>query len=346
MATHVGQEFEAADTDGGGVSRRDMLKGLGVGAVAAGLGLGPNVQLVAAQSSDVMDKVSAFYRLKVGDLEVTVINDGYLPFTAAMLSVNAPEDERTTLLEQYHLPTDLAPLTMSTLLIRSSDRLVLVDTGRRLTAEGDALSGLLGDESGKLLATLDALGIHREDITDVLFSHYHPDHVGGASLDGEISFPNAQHYIAQVEWDFMQSDSIPEELAPIAAYARDKLQPIIANDGQLAFFGDEEEVIPGIQAWFTPGHSTGHHALLIASNGQQLMYTGDTVYHSVFSVQKPDWYGFADELEDEVKAVETRHRMLERVADEQIPVVVFHFPFPGIGTITRDGSAFRYTPTG
>ena len=347
MAIHVDQESAAADAGGGRLSRRDVLKSLGIAAAGAGLGLGLNIQPIAAQSLEEMDSVIAFFRFNVGEHEVTIIHDGYVVFAAAqMLAVNSPDDERTALLEQYHLPSEPAPLSLNTLLVRNGDRLTLVDTGRRLTADGDAFSGFIGNASGRLLATLDMLGIQREDITDVIFTHHHPDHVGGATLNGEVTFPNAQHHISQVEWDFVQSDSVPEEEALTVGYAQEKLQPLVANDGQLTFFGAEDEVVPGIQSWFTPGHSAGHHALLIASNAQQLMLPGDTIYHSVFSVQKPDWYAFSDEAADEVQAVETRHRLLARAADEQIPVAVFHFPFPGVGTISRDGSAFRYTPTG
>ena len=125
--------------------------------------------------------------------------------------------------------------------------------------------------------------------------------------------------------------------------ARNQLQPLVANDGQLTFYGDDDELVPGIQAIATPGHSAGHHALMIESGGQQFLLPFDVLGHPILHLRHPEWFMSVDQTPD--VAVETRQQLLARAADEQIPILAFHFPFPGLGNVVRDGDAYRYIST-
>ena len=174
-------------------------------------------------------------------------------------------------------------------------------------------------------------------------SHAHGDHLWGTSSEGKLAFPNAQHYLPQLEWEDLHREDIPEFAVPFIEFARNQLQPLVANDGQLAFYGDEDEMVPGIQAIATPGHSAGHHALIIESSGQQLLLFFDVLGHPILHLRHPEWFMRVDQIPD--VAVETRQQLLARVADEKIPVLAHHFPFPGLGHITRDGDAYRFLPT-
>ena len=341
MIHHVGQEFEAADTGGGRFSRRDLLKSLGVGVVGTGLGLGLNIRSAIAQSdSNAADDVLAFYRLQVGEIEVTVIHDGPIGFPPPFLAVNAPEEEVLALMQDYDLGTDFAPLSVGIVLIRSGDHLVLVDTG---SGTSTFATDFFGNNIGHLIPTLEMMGVTPRDITDVIFSHYHPDHLGGTSSDNGLLFPNAQHYLPQVEWEFLQSDGIDEFLVPFVGFAQQQLQPLAASDGQLRFYGDEDEVVSGIQAMSTFGHSAGHHSFMIESNGQQLLLSIDVFAHHILHLRHPDWFAGVDQIPD--VAVATRQQLLKRIADEKMQILAFHFPFPGIGHILPDGEGYRFVPT-
>ncbi len=334
MSTHIRRGTTA-------LSRRDLLKGLSIGAIGAGLSFGLNVQQLAAQDTEMASTVFAFYRFQVGDFEVLIINDGLVGFPPNIMVVNADEGDVTTLLQEYSLDTDFIPLPMSTVLIRNQDRAVLVDTG---AGTGDFNTQSMGPNIGGLAATMSMLGISPDDVTDVILSHYHPDHVGGIALNGTAAFPNAQYYLPQMEWDFLQSEDVIEFLVPFVGFANDQLQPISSNEGQLQLFGDEDELIPGIQAVATLGHSIGHHSFLLESNGQQLMLVADSITHPVLSLHRPDWVSGLDQIPEQT--VETRLHLLNRIVEEQIPIMAYHFPFPGIGNVTRDGDLYRFTPTG
>ena len=287
-----------------------------------------------------LDGVFAFYRFYVGEHEIIVINDGFLGLPLPLLAATAPEDTVHTLMQAHGLGTEFATLPIGVVLVRTGDRLVLLDTG---TGSSDFAREMFGDYIGGLVPTLKVIGVSPESITDVIFSHIHGDHIWGTSSHGQPLFPNAQHYLPQLEWEDMQREDIPEFAKPFYDFARKQLQPIVDNDGQLAFYGDEDVLVPGIQSVAMLGHSPGHHGILIESNGQPLLLPFDVFGHTIINLRHPEWAMGPDQLRD--VAVDTRQRLLARVADEKIPVLVHHFPFPGLGIIVRDGDAYRYIPT-
>lgn len=287
-----------------------------------------------------LDDVYGFYRFYIGEHEVIVINDGFIGLPLSLLAANAPAEDILALMQAHGLGTEFVTVPIGVVLIRTGDRLVLLDTG---TGTSDFARDLFGDYIGGLAPTLELIGVSPAAITDVIFSHAHGDHLWGTSSDGQLAFPNAQHYLPQLEWEDLHREDIPEFAVPFYEFARKQLEPLIANDGQLAFYGDEDEMVPGVQAIATPGHSAGHHALMVESGGQQLLLPFDVLGHPVLHLRHPEWFMKVDQTPD--VAVATRQQLLARAADEKIPVLVHHFPFPGLGLITRDGDAFRYLPT-
>jgi glyoxylase-like metal-dependent hydrolase (beta-lactamase superfamily II) len=287
-----------------------------------------------------LGNVYGFYRFHVGEHEIIVINDGFLGLPLSLLAANAPAEDLLALMQAHGLGTEFSPLPIGVVLIRTGDRLVLVDTG---TGTSDFARDLFGDYIGGLMPTLELIGVSPEAITDVIFSHAHGDHLWGTSSDGQLAFPNAQHYLPHLEWEDLHREDIPELVVPFYEFAKKQLEPLIANDGQLAFYGDEDEMVPGIRAIGTPGHSPGHHALIVESSGQQLLLPFDVLGHPILHLRHPEWFMKMDQIPD--VAVATRQQLLARAADEKILVLVHHFSFPGLGLITRDGDAYRYIPT-
>lgn len=320
-----------------GISRRSLLKGIGIGAVSVGaasiFGLYP--ETAAAQAAPSPDSVTGLARFNLGDFRITVLSDGGVTFPPATFAANVPEAEANAWFEANHLPPSLS---VNVLLVEHGERKILLDTG-----SGDfVMSGDYTGATGKLRSTLDFLGVQPEAINDVILTHFHPDHIAGVSLDGEAVFSNAQYYFPQIDLDFITSDVQIEALLPFIQMATSKLQPLMDND-QLVVFKDEDEIVPGIQAVPAHGHTLGHVALKLESNGQQLLNVVDLAIHAGASLEHPEWHMAFDMLPDE--AVESRRRLLGQAADEGSLVMGYHFPFPGVGYIVRageDGEGFRF----
>ena len=294
----------------------------------------------AALGVNALDNVYGFYRFHVGEHEIIVINDGFLGIPLPLLAADAPAEDVLALLQAHGLDTEFATLPIGVVLIKTGDRLVMLDTG---TGTSDFARELFGDYIGGLMPTLELIGVSPDAITDVIFSHAHGDHLWGTSSDGQLAYPNAQHYLPQLEWEDLHRENIPEFAVPFIEFAKNQLQPLAANDGQLAFYGDEDEMVPGIRAVAALGHSGGHHALMIESGGKRLLLPFDVLGHPILHLRYPEWSMRVDQEPD--VAVATRQQILARAADEEIPVLVHHFPFPGLGRITRAGDAYRYVPT-
>lgn len=307
------------------LSRRAWLKGMGAGALglaAAPLSsafYGSGLRVAQAQGAPT---ASAFYRLNVGGFQVTVIQDATNQFPSSLFGTNAPEGAIDALLAENNLPTGLVNSTFNVTLVNTGDRLVLLDTGLGIS----------------LLPTLALLGIDPADVTDVIITHFHPDHVGGVSVDGALNFPNATHYISQIEFDLLTGGATGSPMDNMIAGANAALAPLA--DGQLLTYSDEDEIVPGIQAVATLGHTPGHHTMLIASGGSQLMTTADTANHFLIALAHPEYFMGFDAMPE--LAAESRRALLQRAVDEQLQILGYHFPFPGIGYVAANGEGFRF----
>lgn len=316
-----------------GISRRNLLKGMGATALGAGLlSYQPDISYAKPAQQDEMASFTPLYQFMLGDFQLTVIGDASLLLPPASFGINAPDGAADAVIENNNYSPE-ARASVNCTLVNTGDNLVLLDTGVGTSNP---------DLQGGLVAGLAQIGISPEDIDTVILSHFHFDHVGGASMDGEVTFPNAQYYLSQIEWDFLQGDPTGDADADAAiAGSNALLQPVVDAD-QLAFYGDEEELVAGIQTVASLGHTPGHHSFLLASGGSQLMVTADVANNFLISLAHPDWHFSFDGLPD--LAAETRFAFYGRVADEQLPVVAYHFPFPGVGYIARAGYGFRYLP--
>lgn len=314
------------------ISRRALLKGAGASAVAlAGAQLfGP----ARSQASAAAAEVGGLYALTLGEFDVHLLNDGFIEFPAAYFAANMPPGSAEAVLERNALPAGVVTFPIGVLLARSGGRTVLFDTGA-----GDTWG--VGANNGKLLSSLALAGIDPASVTDLVISHWHPDHVGAIAFADRVSFPNAQLYFPQVDWDFLQGPALGDEfLDGLIAVAKAKLAPMLDRD-QVAFYGHEEEIVPGVQALHTPGHSPGHFSFLLSSAGKQLLLTVDVLNHLI-SLEHPEWFFIYDAVPE--LAVESRRRLFGRAADERLQIFSNHFPFPGLGYVLRAGEGFHFVP--
>jgi glyoxylase-like metal-dependent hydrolase (beta-lactamase superfamily II) len=218
--------------------------------------------------------------------------------------------------------------------LNTGDKLILFDTGL-------GTLDLFGPTTGKLMNSLQQAGINPEDIDAVVMSHAHIDHCGGCMADdGTRHFPNAEYFITEADYKFWTDETkVPEQFKVFLETAQKNLTP---NLDRLHFFKDGEEILPGIQAIYTPGHTVGHTVFMIDQGGQQLCFIGDLAHHPVLLLQKPLTEFKYDT--DPKQSAQSRVKMLGRLADERVALLAYHFAWPGIGHVARDGDGFRYFP--
>jgi glyoxylase-like metal-dependent hydrolase (beta-lactamase superfamily II) len=187
---------------------------------------------------------------------------------------------------------------------------------------------------GDLLPSLTGIGVAPASIDRVVLTHHHGDHVGGLAPEGTPAFPNASVHVSAAEMAFLEG--APEDNGG----AQSALAAIQASGGAQTFT-DGAELAPGLTAVMTPGHTPGHAAVLLESDGARLMFAADAIAHPVAFFEHPEWVFRFDQ--DPERTVETRYALLERVAEERIPFMASHLPFPALGRVSRMGAGFRFT---
>jgi glyoxylase-like metal-dependent hydrolase (beta-lactamase superfamily II) len=312
------------------LSRRHLLAGASALSAAA---LAPG--LAYAKAPLVGTQAPYFYRFKLGAFEGTIISDGTLPLGKPeenFVGLSKPEMDKQ--LADNFLGSDNAVLEQNALIINTGDRLVLFDTGMGSLK-------IFGPTTGKLLNSMKQAGIDPKDIDAVVMSHAHIDHCGGNVADnGTVNFPNAQFYIAQSDYDFWTTESnVPAQFKVFWETAVKNLKPV---RDRMHFVKDGAEVLPGIHAIAAPGHTVGHTIFMIDSGGKQLCYIGDLAHHPVLLLEKPLTEFKYDT--DPKQSAQSRVKQLGMLAEKRIPLLAYHFAWPGIGHVARQGDGFRYFP--
>jgi glyoxylase-like metal-dependent hydrolase (beta-lactamase superfamily II) len=312
------------------VSRRSLL--------ALGAGLGASAMLgdmAQAKAPKLGTQSQYFYRFNVGDAEVTVVSDGQLGLgNPKGTFTGVSDDEMSRMLTNNFLsPTNIV-LEQNSPVVNLGDKLVLFDTGMGST-QG------FGPATGRQQKSLKEAGIKPEDIDAVVFSHGHIDHVGGVVDDNKkVLFPNAQYYIAQSDLEYWTDyDKAGPKLKAFVDQARKNLLPV---RDRIVFYKDGQEFLPGVQALAAPGHTVGHTIFMISSGGKQFAYTADLTHHPILLMEKPRMQ-FAYDT-DPKQAAESRVKMLDMLAANKIPVLAYHYPWPGIGHVAKTGDGFHYVP--
>ncbi len=257
-------------------------------------------------------KLGAFEISVLRDSSITVANDG------SIFGANTNPAAVTKVLQEAGAPTDEIRLDTDTLLIRTPGHLVLIDTGY-----GPA-------EHGVTRESLASIGVSPDEITDILITHAHPDHLGGfIEPQGRSVFSKAAVRMSTKEWAYMQSQAYLHAQAS-------------ASKAQVQTFEPGRPVLPGITPVALPGHTPGQVGYEIVSQGSKLMDIGDVAHSSIISLAKPEWTIKWDS--DTEEGVRTRRQELQQLATTQQLIFVPHFPFPGVGQIERTRDGFRFVP--
>jgi glyoxylase-like metal-dependent hydrolase (beta-lactamase superfamily II) len=314
-----------------GTTRRGAITAL-AGAAALGLPGAARAALPLAGT-----QAPGFYRTRVGEHEITILNDGMRSFPMPEGFVrNVPREQALAAAGAAYMPPGQVTVPFNPTLINTGTKLVLIDAGN---------GPVPGGTVGRLVDNLAAAGVRPEDVDLVLLSHLHPDHINGLKrADGALTFPNAEIRAAQPDWAFwMSDDNMGRAADPVTknyfANTRKTLGDLRERVGTFAW---DEEVAPGITALAAPGHTPGHTAFAVASGSGRLLVQSDVTNIPDFFLRHPDWHVMFDH--DPERAQATRHRFYDTAAAEKALVVGYHFPFPSLGHVERDGAGYRLVP--
>src|ERR1700726_3837350 len=296
---------------------------------------GPNAALAAAAQHH--DQVPGFYRMKVGDLEVTALFDGHAVFDPHWL--NGTKAMMDGVAEALHEDPHMLDVSDEGFLVNTGTKLILVDAGAGTWWGGGAL--------GRLVGSLRSAGYTPEEVDIVLLTHLHSDHVGGLTTqDGKRVFPNAEVYVAKAESSFWLSPEIaakaPKDAQPFFQSAQAIAAPYI-EAGKWHTFSGSERIIYGMQLVPLPGHTPGHTGYEFTSKGQTILFWGDIIHAQRVQLQHPEVTAIFDI--DQTAAAATRHQLLSKLAGEDVLIAAPHSSlFPALGRLRKDGSGYSWVP--
>jgi len=275
--------------------------------------------------------------LGVGDAVLTTVSDGNLVLPLDFSYPDVPMDELVALLTENGQPTDTLTPECNVPFLKSADRLIMFDVGSGPNFMPSA---------GRLLDNMAEAGLDPADVTDVVFTHCHPDHLWGLVDDfDEVLFSNASFHMGRAEWEFWRDpgtvDAMPEERKTFAVGAQNRLAHL---EDMINLFEPGAEVLPGVEAVDTAGHTPGHMAFLLHGGSEPVLVAGDALTHFAVSFQHPAWPSGSDQDPD--MGVATRLKLLDRLVADKAALTAYHLPSPGEGRVERDGTAYRFVASG
>jgi glyoxylase-like metal-dependent hydrolase (beta-lactamase superfamily II) len=300
----------------------------------ASLVAAPNAALRAAPPHH--GQAPGFYRLQVGDFEVTALYDGTGAFDPHWL--NGTKATMDGVVEALHEDPHMLDVADTGFLVNTGKQLILVDVGAGAWWGGPAF--------GRLVGSLRSAGYTPEEVDIVLATHLHSDHFGGLTTqDGKRVFPNAEVYVAKAESDFWLSPEIaakaPKDAQPFFQSAQAIAAPYI-KAGKWHTFSGSETIVDGMQIVPLPGHTPGHTGYEFSSKGQKILFWGDIVHALRVQLQHPEVTAVFDI--DPTAAAATRNQLLPKLAGEDVLIAGPHMNFPGLGHLRKEGSGYRWAP--
>jgi glyoxylase-like metal-dependent hydrolase (beta-lactamase superfamily II) len=301
-------------------------------ALAGGFAAAPSAALAAAPA--VKTPAPGFYRIMVGDFEVTPINDGTVDLPVDQLLHEKPETTRA-ILDKNFLK---APL-------ETSDNAYLVNTGAKLVLIDTGAGALFGPTLGKFVNNLRAAGYQPEQIDEIYITHMHGDHVGGLVNSGKRVFPNAVVRAGKADADFWLNkanmDKAPADKKGSFQGAMGAINPYV-QAGKFKPIDANGELTPGISALATHGHTPGHTTYVVESRGQKLVLMGDLIHVAAVQFDNPQvTIGFDS---DEKAAYASRKKVFDDAAKNGTLVAGAHLQFPGLGHIVSQGKGYKWIP--
>jgi glyoxylase-like metal-dependent hydrolase (beta-lactamase superfamily II) len=316
------------------LTRRNMLTAAGSAALLASLP--PSAARAAAPP--VGKQVSSWYRYKVGSIEVTVVTDGSntFKFTDGHLT-NKTRADLNSALEAAHYPKDLMTTPYNPIVVNTSGKLVVIDTGT-----GEAAYERSKGVTGQFQTNLKAAGIDRNAVDMVIISHFHGDHINGLiTPDKKLAYPNAEVLVPAGDWKFFMDDgemsrATSDRMKSVFAGARNVFDAI---GRKVTPYEPGKELAPGITSVATYGHTPGHSSHIIASGNSKVFVQADVTHVPFVHVRNPGWHALYDQ--DGPMAEATRRKVYDMLVAEKMLLQGFHYPFPSLAHIEKSGDGYR-----
>jgi glyoxylase-like metal-dependent hydrolase (beta-lactamase superfamily II) len=319
------------------LSRRGLLSSAAAVALAAAL---PTQGFAAAPAAG--KQAAGFYRYKVGDIEVTVVTDGAnrLPITDAFV-VNVKKEEVNAALVAAFMEPGVFVGPYNPIVLNTGGKFALVDTG---TSEAAYVSSK--GATGQLMTNLAAAGIEAGAIDTVIISHYHGDHINGLlKADKSLAFPNAEILVPANEHQFYMDDG------NMSRATKGRIEDVFKNvrrviSGEvlkrLRTYEWDKDVIPGVLAVGTPGHTPGHTSHVVSSGSSKVYVQADVTHAPFLFARNPGWHAYYDQ--DPVVAEATRRKVYDMLSAEKMLVQGFHYPFPSVAHVEKTATGYREIP--
>ena len=270
---------------------------------------------------------------ELGDVTLTSISDGSLLLPSGFIFDSMPGEELAEIRAKHGVEGDQLNRECNLALLQTKDSKILFDVG----SGPDFMPS-----AGKITDSLGAAGLSPEDITHVIFTHAHPDHIWGLLDDfDDPLFYNASYMMGRKEWDYWWDpttvDEIGEARQAFAVGARRRMEAI---EDQIELFDDGDEVLPGVSAFASYGHTPGHMAFEVRQGSEAALIVGDAIGDHHVAFERPQWPSGSDQDPD--AAIVARQRLLDRLESEQMRLVGFHLPNGGIGRVEKSVDGYRF----
>ncbi len=284
-----------------------------------------------------MTSPAGVFRSRIGKYQVTALYDGTLQVPQdVFLGEDRQVISNTLQSGGMGLAEDLVPIPVLAFCLQSEDETILIDAGLGAV---DAFGPGMGLMSGALAAA----NTQPDDVTAVVLTHAHPDHIGGMLTGAAPTFANARVVISEAEHGFWSDAGVMAQAPDEAKGFFQLAQATFAAYGdRLELVSSDTEVLSGMRFEAASGHTPGHSILHVDGGDHQFIMMADIVHNSVLQTAHPD-VGFGFDVDPE-QAAKTRAALLDRAATDNILIAASHVPFPGLGRFVRDGGGYRYVP--
>jgi glyoxylase-like metal-dependent hydrolase (beta-lactamase superfamily II) len=318
------------------LTRRRLLTGAAAAATIVPLAARSAVHAAAPAAGT---QAPGWYRYKVGSFEITVVTDGVNRFKLPDNMVgNATRDEVNAALLAAHMEADVFVGPYNPIVVNTGGKLVVIDTGT-----GEAAYKASKGTNGQFLTNLAAAGIDANAVDTVIISHYHGDHVNGLlRADNSLAFPNAEILVPAAEHKFWMDDG------EMSRAPKGRMEDLFKNSRRvfsgevmkhLRTYEEGKEVVPGITAVGTHGHSWAHNSHIVASGSSKVYVQADVTHVPFLFARNPGWHAFYDQ--DPAMAEATRRKVYDMLVAEKMLVQGFHYPFPSLAYVEKSGTGYR-----